>query len=142
MLLVALGAMVLLPPGWIFTPRFHVLSFYVAVAVAVFAGVVTTGWWISDQRLLFVDIVPTAQRTEYMAIYYAWVGLVGGCGPLMAGTLLDRFQSLRGSWWIFPVGPYLPLFLASGLLLCAGLVLLARLSCEDPNQAEKNPSNE
>ena len=94
----------------------------------------TTGWWVSDQRLLYVNLVPPEKRTEYMAIYYAWIGLIGGFGPLIAGAALDYFQALRGTWWVLSFDPYSPLFLTGLLFLGASLFLLARLECgAEPN---------
>ena len=127
-LLVALAAVVALPVGWSLIPRFHAWSFPVAIGLAVFAGAVTAGLWICDQRLLYVDMVEPEKRTEYMAMYYAWIGLTGGCGPLLAGAFLDYFRELRDELWIFPVDPYTPLFAVSCLLLGSAVVLLARLS--------------
>ena len=67
------------------------------IAIACFGGAATTGWWIADQRLLYVEIVPPERRTEYLALYYAWIGLVGGCGPLIAGPVLDAAQGGPGA---------------------------------------------
>lgn len=95
------------------------------------AGIATAGWWVSDQRLLYVSIVPPEKRTEYMALYYAWIGLVGGFDPLLAGPSLDFFQGLRGRVWIFSLDAYAPLFLASVLLLGAAMALLASLRYQE-----------
>ncbi|MFH1570555.1 MAG: MFS transporter, partial [Gemmatimonadota bacterium] len=87
-LVVAMGLMVLLPVCWLVLPRHHELSFVAGLGAAALAGIASTGYWICDQRLLYVGIVPPARRTEYMAVYYAWIGLVGGLGPLLAGAAL------------------------------------------------------
>jgi predicted MFS family arabinose efflux permease len=121
------GLMACLPLLWVLLPRHDDLSFTVAVAVACLAGGVFTGWWVSDHRLFYVEIVPPERRTEYTAIYYAWIGLVGGCGPLLAGPALDAAHGLR-----FDLGPihgdgYTPFFATSALLLLVGRWLLQRL---------------
>ena len=127
----ALGLLLLLPLSWLAMPRHHEWSFVAGLAIAVVAGIATAGWWISDQRLLYVSIVPPEKRTAYMALYYAWIGLVGGFGPLLAGPSLDFFQGLRGRVWIFSLDAYAPLFLASVLLLGAAMGLLASLRYQE-----------
>ena len=126
-LLVALSALILLPFGWISIPRFHPSSFYVALGIAGLAGSVNAGWWINDQRLLYVKIVPPEERTAYLAVYYAWIGLVGGTGPLGAGALLDATQGFHGRLGFLSLDPYTPLFLVGGLLLGIAVFLLTRL---------------
>jgi MFS family permease len=123
----ALVSLLVLPLGWSLIPRSSVWSFPAALSLAVFSGAVSTGWWICDQRLLYVELVAPEKRTEYMAIYYAWIGLVGGCGPLAAGLLLDSCQHLQGELWIFSLNAYTPLFAASAVLLIAATLLLRRL---------------
>jgi len=132
LLLVVLG-MLALPIGWSLIPRLHPSSFLVAMVLAALAGGLSAGWWICDQRLLYVELVESKKRTEYMAVYYAWSGLVGGCGPIAAGALLDRFQSLNGSLWIFPLDPYQPLFLIGFALMLVALFLLIRLPLKKQN---------
>ena len=125
--LVLLGS---LPLCWLIMPRHEAWSYPIGMAIAALAGVASTGWWVSDQRLLYVNLVPPERRTEYMAIYYAWIGLIGGFGPLIAGAALDHFQGLRGAWWVLSFDPYSPLFLTGLLFLGASVFLLARLQCD------------
>ena len=126
-LLPILVLMALLPLLWMVMPRHGAWSFLTALGVAGLAGIATTGWWIVDQRLLYVEIVPPEKRTEYMAIYYAWIGLIGGCGPLICGPLLDYFQALDGQLGPLSLDPYSPLFGGSVALLGVALVMLAVL---------------
>lgn len=117
----------LLPALWVLMPRHDDWSFVAALGIAALAGVATTGWWVADQRLLYVEIVPPEKRTEYMAIYYAWIGLVGGCGPLICGPLLDYFEPLSGRAGVITLDPYSPLFAGSMGLLGVALLLLGAL---------------
>jgi hypothetical protein len=71
--------------------------------------------------------VPFEKRTEYMAVYYAWMGIVGGVGPIIAGSALDLFQGLEGSWWVFTIDPYTPLFIAGLISLGTGLFVLSKV---------------
>jgi hypothetical protein len=131
-LLTTLLALLSLPAGYALLPRQHPLSFALALILAMGAGALVAGWWIADQRMLYAELVDPARRTEYLAVYYAWIGLIGGCGPIAVGAFLDRFQGLAGSWGIFSVGPYQPLFLTGCLLLVGARMLLSRLSCDEP----------
>jgi MFS-type transporter involved in bile tolerance (Atg22 family) len=125
--LTALYMMILPPVIWLLIPRNSGLSFVIALAAAALAGMAAAGWLVGDQRLLYVNVVPVAKRTEYMAVFYAWMGLVGGFGPLVAGAALDFFQGIGGSILTLTIDPYTPLFLTSIGFLSAGAVILSRL---------------
>lgn len=126
-LVLILVGMAIVPVLWMAMPRHQDISFVVALCIAAVAGIATTGWWVVDQRLLYVDIVPPEKRTEYMAIYYAWIGLVGGCGPLIAGPLVDHFHGLTGRIGPLVLDPYSPLFVGAFGLILTSLSLLAAL---------------
>lgn len=126
-LLVAMGLLFLLPAAWLTMPRQHELSFAAGLVVAALAGFASTGWWICDQRLLYVGVVPPEKRTEYMALYYAWIGLAGGLGPLLAGAALDHFRELTGHWGPVNVDPYTPLFATAMVMLAAALIAVLGL---------------
>ena len=66
-----------------------------------------------------------------MAIYYAWIGLMGGIGPLAAGWLIDRFQNLKGNISFLKVSPYAPLFLLSLFCLVAAIIALGRFKTSE-----------
>jgi MFS family permease len=124
LVLLLLGA---LPVLWMLLPRQHEWSFFCALAIACVAGATYTGWWITDQRMLYVNIVPEDRRTEYLALYYAWIGFVGGCGPLLAGSLLDGFSALRGNWGFLRIDPYTPLLAGSVAAITVSALVLQRL---------------
>jgi len=132
----------LLPVLWMLLPRQHEWSFFGALIIAFVAGATYNGWWITDQRMLYVDIVPKERRTEYLALYYAWIGLVGGCGPLIAGPLLDASADLQGRWWIVPIDAYTPLLVGSILAVASSFVLLQRLRArlaDTPPPLQRDP---
>ena len=54
----------LLPVLWMLLPRQHEWSFLGALIIAFVAGATYNGWWITDQRMLYGDIVPEERRTE------------------------------------------------------------------------------
>ena len=43
------------------------------------------GWGIGSTRLLYVSVVPPEKNADYMALYSAWVGMVGGVSQLLGG---------------------------------------------------------
>lgn len=129
-MLTGLALMVLLPIGWWIIPRGQPSSAGVAMAMSALVGASLSGWGIGWTRLLFVGIVPAQKKTAYLAVFYAWLGVVSGLGPLLAGHLLDRFKGLDGKVWRLPLDQYTPLFALGFIVLLAGLFILWRLKAE------------
>lgn len=102
---------VFLPIFWLLMPHDSPYSLPIALAIALFQGVANMGWAIGSARLLFVRIVPPEKKTDYMALYYAWIGVAGGLSQLIGGWLLDGFQGLSDSFFYVQINPYTPLFL-------------------------------
>jgi MFS family permease len=107
---------VFLPVFWLLMPHNSPYSLAAALAIALFQGVANIGWAIGSARLLFVRIVPPARKTDYMALYYAWIGVAGGLSQLAGGWLLDATQGLSLTLLFVQINPYTPLFLL-GLVL-------------------------
>jgi len=95
--------------------------------IAFVAGAVTLGWQISWLRYLYVNATPRERKLSYMAVYYAWFGLVSGGGPLLAGQILNRSQAAATQLGIFSIDPYTPLFVLSAVLLAAGILAVSWL---------------
>ncbi len=129
-MLTGLALLLLLPMGWWLLPRGQPMSVGFAMGLAVLAGTALSGWGIGWTRLLFVSIVPAKKKTAYLAIFYAWTGLISGLGPLLAGQILERFKGLEGRFGILPLDPYAPLFALGLLILIAGAFILGRLKAE------------
>lgn len=108
--------MAVLPICWWLMPRQTAWSLHVALGIAFLQGLVNLGWAIGSARLLFVSVVPPEKKTEYMALYYAWTGIVGGLGQLIGGRLLDHFAGISGQFLFFTLDRYTVLFVA-GLTL-------------------------
>ncbi|MBN1977832.1 MAG: MFS transporter [Anaerolineae bacterium] len=118
-------ARVILPVFWLLMPRQSVWSLYVALGIAFLAGVSDMGWAIGSGRLLFVSIVPPEKRNGYMALRYAWMGIVGGVGNLVGGRVLDYSAAIAGQRFLFlTLDPYTVLFVAGLVLPAASIVLL------------------
>lgn len=121
----------LLPVFWLIMPRFSIWSLYAALAIAFFQGLTGMGWVIGSARLLFVNIVPPEKKSDYMALYYAWIGVVGGLSQLVGGWLLLVFADLSGQFLSITMDPYTPLFLLGLVLPVISLVVLHRIQMED-----------
>ncbi len=120
----------LLPIAWLLLPRNSPLSLALAMAIAFVWGIAEIGWAIGSGRLLFVRVVPFEKRSQYMAVYYALMGLMGGISQVITGRLLDVFAGISGRFLIFPLDLYTPLFVASILLLALALVMFQRVQAD------------
>ena len=101
-----------------------------AVAVASLWGVASAGWGLGLFRHLYVSVMPADRKTQYTAVFYAWIGVIGGCGPLLAGAALDALEGLHGSWWVFTISQYTPVFLTGSGVLVVAAVLVGLLKAE------------
>ena len=118
---------ILLPIFWLIMPRHAPLSLSIALAIAFLKGIANMGWNIGAARLLFVNVVPPTQKTEYMALYYAWVGVVGGISQLLGGQILEWSQGIKGQLPGLILDPYTPLFLLGILFPIASLFILGQV---------------
>ena len=119
--------LLLLPVFLWLTPREGVWRVGAAGALVFAQGLATYGWSTGAGRHLFVSVVPARRKTEYMAIFYAWMGLVGGASPLVAGVVIDSCAGLSGTYGIFHIDPYTPVFAGSFVLLFVGILFLRRV---------------
>ena len=104
---------VVLPICWLLMPRQSAWSLYAALGVAFLQGLINMGWGIGSGRLLFVSVVPPEKKTEYLALYYAWIGIVAGLGQLIGGRVLDYSAGIKGQFLFLSLDPYSVLFVAS-----------------------------
>ncbi|MCC6456532.1 MAG: HEAT repeat domain-containing protein [Caldilineaceae bacterium] len=115
--------LVLLPVLWWLVPRMSSFTLGVALCVAFLQGMSTLGWGIGAGRLLYVSIVPVEMKLDYMAVYFAFVGIVAGCSQFVGGAILDAAHGLSGSYWGIELNPYVPLFLLAILLPLVAILL-------------------
>ena len=125
-------AKAILPVFWIVMPRGASISFLIAMLISFWQGFAAQGWWIGHTRLLFVRIVPTKQKTAYMAVYYAWIGLVGGASRLISGALLDRFANLSYQIGFIHIDAYTILFVAGILVPLLSMVVFRFVRADSP----------
>ncbi len=115
---------VLLPICWLLMPRQDAWSLNLALGIALLQGFASMGWEIGSMRLRFVSVVPPEKKRDYMALYYAWIGIIGGLGQLIAGWVLDFSRGISGQFLIFNLDSYTVLFLAGLILPLAASLLL------------------
>ena len=119
-----------LPIFWLVMPRNSPASLPIAMVVALLQGLVTLGWSIGSTRQLFVNLVPPEKKSDYMALNYAWMGLVGGISQVLGGRLIDLTRGLTGQVLFVHIDPYTLLFVAGVLLPVAAAVLLSRVRAD------------
>jgi len=129
-MLTGLAFYTILPLAWWAMPRKSPLSVPTAIALVFLATALTYGWGVGSGRQLFVSVVPERRKTEYLALYYGWMSLVSGAGPLLAGALLDASRNLDLEMGNIRFGPYAPLLLGSVPLMLSGMLLLRRVRDE------------
>jgi len=113
-----------LPLVWLLMPRNNPLSLYLALGASVLQGLADMGWGIGSARLLFVSIVPPERKRDYMALYYALIGIIGGTSQLVGGQLVQRSANLSGQFLFFTLDPYTILFILGLILPLFSLLLL------------------
>jgi MFS family permease len=116
------------PLGLLMMPRAQAGTLPLATALTVLVGIMSPGWTIGSSRYLFVSMVPAKRKTSYLSLYYAWIGLVGGVGPLIAGQIIDLGPTLRRTAGGIILDAYAWTFIIHIVLVGAGVWLFRRLS--------------
>lgn len=129
-LLSGVHVMALVPVCWMLVPRQSEWSNPVAMVLVFLGGMATAAWAVSRMRLLYVNVVPSRHKTEYMAVYFALVGLATGTGRLCAGATVEFCKGLSGKFLVFELDAYTPIFVVSFVLMLVGMVLLRRVRDE------------
>ncbi|MCB0230405.1 MAG: MFS transporter, partial [Anaerolineae bacterium] len=104
-----------LPIGWLLMPRHSPLSLTIAMGISLAQGVADVGWNVGSARLLYNDVVPPKKKNDYLALYFAWIGIVGGMSQLLGGRMVDATRGLQLGGQPLS-NPFLPLLLI-GLIL-------------------------
>lgn len=98
-------------------PMNSVWSLPAALAINFLQGAADMGWGVGSTRLLYVSVVPKEKKGDYMALYAAWVGIVGGVSQLAGGWVLDAARGLSGQVGFITISAYTPLFVAGFVLM-------------------------
>ena len=120
----------LLPIGWLLMPRASDLSLPIALLIAFFQGVSGIAWVVGSGRMLFVSIVPTDKKGQYMAVYYAAIGIIGGVSQLAGGRILDATAGISGEVLGIAIDPYTPLIVLGIILPLISFWLFRRVRSE------------
>ncbi len=114
----------ILPIFWMMLPGMGSAALPMAIAIAAVQGFADVGWQVGATRLLYVSIVPTAKRDDYMAVYWAWLGLASGFSQLAGGRLLTAAEGVSGSVAGMTLDPFTPLFLLGIVLPIVAIFVL------------------
>lgn len=114
-----------LPMAWLLMPRYSDASLPVALAISLVNGVADIAWLIGAVRLLYIGVVPPDKKTEYMAVYYATAGLMGGLSSVLGGRILDVSAGISGQFLFFTLDPFTPLFVSGMALTFASVFLFS-----------------
>ncbi len=129
-MMVGLYVKILLPLTWMFMPRNSALSLVAAMIIAFINGASDIAWGIGSGRLLYVKVVPSEKRGEYMAVYYAAVGLIGGLSQVLGGGALDLTRNLSGQFLFFTLDPFFPLFVFGLVLTAVSVYLFTKVQAD------------
>ena len=122
-----IAVMLTLPFLWLAIPQGSIWSFPIAIFIAFVTGIATLAWQIGWTRFIYNN-TPDAEKTTYMALFFAWWGFSSGIGPLLAGQILKFSEPLTGQLLFLQLTPYTPLFVFSLLMVLAGFFIISRLA--------------
>lgn len=129
-MMVGLYVKIFLPLAWMLMPRHSPLSLPAALIIALVNGASDIAWAIGSGRLLYVKVVPVEKRGEYMAVYYAAVGLIGGLSQFGGGGALDLTRGLSGQFLFFTIDPFFPLFVFGIVLTAVSVYLFSKVQAD------------
>lgn len=112
---------------WWFMPRGVSWALYAALAIAFVQGLANLGWGIGATRLLFGSVVPSAKKMDYLALWFAWAGIMAGISQLAGGYLIDYGRRFSGQFWLVTLDSYVPLFVLAIAAPLLSVVLLAAI---------------
>lgn len=127
-----LSARMILPLAWMLIPRQSDLSLPAALLISLVGGVAEVAWLIGSARLLYVKVVPQEKSGDYMAVYYAAIGLIGGLSQVFGGQLLDFTGGLSGQFLVFTIDPFFPLFVLAFAFTGVSIALFRRVQGDSP----------
>ncbi len=130
-LMSAMALTLLIPLGWLILPRDATRPVIWCVLLYFTHGMAFNGGAIGSGRLLLNGVIPPARNTAYTAIYYAWLGLVGGVAPLLAGVLLQACGDWSCRCGRLTIDGFAFLFGSAIVVIAAGWACYARVRPDD-----------
>lgn len=124
--------LMMMPVLWWLVPYHQPYSLWIALVISFVQGMANLGWGIGAGRLLYVSIVPVKMKLDYMAVYFAWVGMVAGVSQLVGGLAVDAAANLRGVWLGIELNSYIPLFVAALMLPLVAILLFRHVHGDSP----------
>lgn len=121
----------LIPLALLLIPRHSAISLYTAIGISLLQGIADMGWGIGSTRILYVSVVPPEKKADYMALYFAWIGVLGGISQLAGGWILDWSADLSGQWSYLTIDAYSPLFISGIVLILASLPLIRKMRADN-----------
>lgn len=134
-----LAMMAIYPIGLLMLPLNSGSTFPLALGLVFVVGLVIPGWNIGYGRYFYVNLVPPENRTGYIAIHTAVVGLISGIVPLATGTILDldAVKDLSGHLGLIQLHAWTPLFFVCLGGLGLGVWTLSRLPASGGLEASR-----
>ena len=122
--IVAMSVIGILPCLWWMLKPGGAGAFHAGLLLAFVSGVMNSAQTIGSFRWFFNTIIPAESRTPYLSIWYAWVGLIGGLAPLLAGHILNT--ALPAHWRLggHMIDTYPILFGWSLVMMIAGVLVM------------------
>jgi len=130
-ILLGLSLRALIPLLLLLMPRHSTWSLYAAISISLLQGIADMGWGVGSTRLLYVSVVPPEKKADYMALYFAWIGVLGGISQLAGGWILDWTAGLSGQWGFFTLDAYSPLFLSGIVLILCSLPIVQMMRADN-----------
>ncbi|MEM7538620.1 MAG: MFS transporter [Chloroflexota bacterium] len=123
-MLMGVAMLVITPLLWLVLPRTVDWRFEAAIVITFIQGLAGLGWVIGSGRVLFVSIVPVDKKTEYLAVFFAWAGVIAGISHLSGGWILDTVPIQPATVYVINLDPYTPLLILGSVLPLISLFLL------------------
>jgi len=132
---------ILMPFLWYAIPRqAGPLSFYFAMAVSFFGGLVCVAYLIGIDRYLYLTIFPPDKKTSYHSVWFGWTGFFAGLGPLVVGLALKHFSGLDKSDFTLlnvKVNSFLPIFAAHIAMPIAAIYIIGKIKDDSETKTKE-----
>ena len=126
-MLFGLAGMLVPPVYWYLLPHQGVWRTPLALGGYFVSGLAMMAWIVASNRCLMVNIIPRDRRAPFLSLYYGWISVAAGCGPLLAGWIIEWSRGLPDRWLVFHVDAYTVVFAMSVVLGALCVALMSRL---------------